>query len=60
MYWDGLVYDGIKPDKGILVASEHPNSVINLLQIVNTMCDTNGNNYNFEAKTWQDLGIDIT
>lgn len=60
MYWDGLVYDGIKPDKGILVASEHPNSVINLLQIVNTMCDTNGNNYNFEAKTWQDLGINIT
>jgi hypothetical protein len=57
MYWDGLVYDGIKPDKGILVASEHPDSVKNLLQIVNTMCDTNGNNYNFEAKTWNDLGI---
>lgn len=59
MYWDGLVYDGIKPDKGVLVAMEHPDSVKNLLQIVNTMCDANGNNYNLEARTWKDLGIII-
>lgn len=60
MYWDGLVYDGIKPDKGILVAYNHPDSVKSLLQIVNTMSDANGNNYNLESKTWSDLGINIS
>ena len=60
MYWDGLVYDGIKPTKGILVAREHPGTVINLIQVVNTMKDTNDNNYQLEAKTWEDLGISIT
>lgn len=57
MYWDGLVYDGIKPDCGVLVASTHPKTVSELIAIVNTMKDTNGNNYNFELKTWRDLGL---
>ena len=52
MYWDGLVYDGIKPTKGILLAKEHPDSVYELINIVNTMEDANGNSYNFEATTW--------
>lgn len=60
MYWDGLVYDGIKPDRGILVASSHPKTVYELAAIVNTMKDTNGNNYNFELKTWRDLGLDYS
>lgn len=60
MYWDGLVYDCIKPNKGILVAKEHPDSVKSLIQVVNTMKDTNGDNYCFEVKTWSDLGINIT
>lgn len=59
MYWDGLVYDGIKPGKGILLAASHPDSVKELISIVNTMCDTNGNKYNFETKTWEDVGIVI-
>lgn len=59
MYWDGLVYDGIKPDKGILIASEHTDSVKSLVSIVNTMHDANGNNYNFTLKTWKDEGIII-
>ena len=59
MYWDGLVYDEIKPDFGVLVASEHPESVKNLISIVNTMSDAAGNNYNFSLKTWRDLGLDV-
>ena len=55
MYWDGLVYDGIKPDEGILVADDHPDSVLNMIQHVNLMKDANGNNYNFSAKKWSEL-----
>ena len=57
MYWDGLVYDGITPTKGFLVAKEHPETVLELINIVNTMKDANGNSYNFEAITWNSLGI---
>ena len=58
MYWDGLIYDGVTPNKGILVAQEHPDPVKNMIQIVNTMQDANGNNYNLETRTWKELGID--
>ncbi len=57
MYWDGLVYDGIIPSKGYLVAKEHSESVLDIIGIVNTMEDANGNSYNFEAITWESLGI---
>jgi hypothetical protein len=57
MYWDGLVYDGVKPNIGILVATNHPDSVKSLIAIVNTMKDTNENNYNLELKTWDELGL---
>lgn len=57
MYWDGLVYDGITPTKGVLLATTHPDSVKGLISIVNDMRDAKGNNYNFEAKTWNDVGI---
>ena len=57
MYWDGLIFDGVTPYNGILVATEHPDSVKNLIQIVNTMQDANGNNYHFEVKTWSELGL---
>ncbi|MCH5270240.1 MAG: sensor histidine kinase [Lachnospiraceae bacterium] len=59
MYWDGLVYDGITPTKGILLANTHPNSVKELISIVNNMYDAKGNKYNFETKTWQQEGIVI-
>ena len=59
MYWDGLVYDGITPTKGILLATSHPDSVKELMSIVNGMCDAKGNKYNFETKTWQQEGIII-
>ena len=59
MYWDGLVFDGITPNKGFLVAESHPASVISLIAIVNSMKDANGNNYNFGIKTWKDLGLNI-
>lgn len=59
MYWDGLVYDGITPTSGILVAKEHPDSVKSLIAVVNTMTDTNGNNYHLETKTWEELGLDV-
>ena len=57
MYWDGLVYDGISPTKGFLLAKEHPDSVLELIGIVNTMKDANGNSYNLEAKTWEQCDI---
>ena len=59
MYWDGLVYDGVIPDKGYLVAQSHPDSVASLVHIVNTMKDANGKNYNLELKQWAELGIII-
>lgn len=59
MYWDGLIFDGVTPDDGILVAAKHPDSVKNLIQIVNTMKDANGNNYHLETKTWSELGLDV-
>jgi hypothetical protein len=58
MYWDGLIVDGIQPSKGILIASGHPNSVVELVQIINQKSDPNGKNYNFELKTWKDEGIE--
>lgn len=58
MYWDGLVYDGVKPDLGILVADTHPDSVLRMIQHVNLMKDAEGRNYNIVAKTWSELGID--
>lgn len=59
MYWDGLVFDGIKPNTGYLVAKNHPASVCALMSIVNSMKDANGNNYNFDVMTWKDLGLNI-
>lgn len=58
MYWDGCVYDGKKPTKGILISTEHPDSVKDILNVLNTMQDANGDNYSFELKTWRDEGID--
>lgn len=55
MYWDGLVYDGVTPTDGILVAKNHPASVKELIEIVNKMKDADGNNYNFTTKTWDEL-----
>ena len=59
MYWDGLVFDGIKPKRGILIARQHPESVKTLIRIVNSMQDANGNNYNFITKTWDDEGVPV-
>ena len=59
MYWDGLIFDKVTPNNGILVANYHPDSVKDLIQIVNTMKDANGNNYHLEAKTWSEVGLDV-
>ena len=55
MYWDGLVYDGIVPSKGVLVADEHPQSVKDMIRVVNDMKDQHGNQYQFECSTWEKL-----
>lgn len=57
MYWDGCALDGIQPTQGILIASTHPDSVIQLVALVNQLMDFNGKNYAFEIKTWNDEGI---
>lgn len=59
MYWDGCVCDGIRPTNGILVAKEHPKTVIDIISVINAMTDANGNNYNFEARTWKDEGLNL-
>jgi hypothetical protein len=58
MYWDGCIIDNHNPVEGILIGSEHPDSVYSLVATVNSMTDANGNNYNFTIKTWRDEGID--
>lgn len=58
MYWDGCIADGITPDVGILIASNHPQSVLDMIKMSNGMADANGNPYNFVAKTWIDEGVD--
>ncbi len=58
MYWDGCVIDGIQPSEGILIASNHPQTVKDLIKYINQMKDSTGNNYNFVLKVWHDEGID--
>lgn len=58
MYWDGLLFDGIRPNKGILLAKEHPESVVNLVSLVNSMLDASGQNYCFEIKTWSEFNLE--
>ena len=58
MYWDGAVADGIAPDVGILIASNHPQSALDMVTMTNGMSDANGNPYNFVAKTWKDESAD--
>lgn len=57
MYWDGLVFDGINPKTGILIASEHPKSVQAIVDLVNNRLDDNSEKYNFIMKTWNDEGV---
>lgn len=57
MYWDGCVLDALQPTKAILICARHPQSVLDLIQLVNGMKDLGGNNYTIEAKTWKDEGI---
>jgi Histidine kinase-, DNA gyrase B-, and HSP90-like ATPase len=57
MYWDGAVSDGMKPDEGILIASEFSDAVKPVLAALNSRKDENGKKYNFSCKTWNDEGI---
>jgi len=57
MYWDGLVLDGMKVEKAILIASEHPKSVKTLAELKNEYEDQNGDKYVIELRTWRDEGI---
>ena len=59
MYWDGLVYENMRPNKGVLLGNSHPESVKKMVEFVNKMKDANGNNYNFELMTWEEKGIPI-
>lgn len=57
MYWDGAVADGIKPVEGILLASSFSQGVLNILRVLNSRKDQNGNRYSLISKTWQQEGI---
>ena len=43
--------------KRILISAEHPKSVKDILAVLNTMQDANGDTYNFVLKTWKEEGI---
>ncbi len=62
MYWDGFVYDNPHSKnsvkEGILIASEHPDSLREIIPYINQMKDQKGNNYNIVLKTWKEEGID--
>lgn len=57
MYWDGLVADGKRPKKGILISSEHPDSVVDLIAQMNMRIDASGSNYYLVTERWTDEGI---
>lgn len=59
MYWDGAVADSLTPDEGILLASTFAPGVEDIIEILNSREDENGNVYNFTKKKWIDEGIDI-
>jgi len=58
MYWDGASLDGVRPTLGILIASEHPESVKTMIDHLNSMRDATGEPYKFQMKLWRDEGID--
>jgi hypothetical protein len=60
MYWDGAALDGLGPTEGVLIASEHPDSVTIMVNHLNQMSDINGNTYNFKTKIWRDEGIEYS
>lgn len=57
LYWDGLVFDGIKPKVARLITKCAPQIVLDIIRNLNTLQDAWGNNYCFEHVTWEDEGI---
>ena len=57
LYWDGFVFDGIQPSKGILISVEYPDSEKQIIQAVNQRRDAKGVNYDIELETWKDEGL---
>lgn len=57
MYWDGLVYDGLRPTKAILISASHPDSVKAIIAEINKMTDATGRHYSFTTETWKDEGV---
>ena len=57
MYWDGLVFDGSRPKQAVLIAAEHPDSVQQIVSVINTMNDATGSPYNLLIKTWHEENI---
>jgi hypothetical protein len=59
MYWDGYVFDngGNPPKSGVLVGKDAPDSVNNMIRIINENEDFSGNNYKIEFKKLDSFGI---
>ena len=63
MYWDGYVYDqqqlgnNVSPSQARLIAPSHPSWAADVVENINQQKDSNENKYNFELKTYDDLGI---
>ena len=57
MYWDGALFDGLKPTEGILLADDFSPGVKPILEYLNNVKDQTGVNYNFKLKTWKDEDV---
>lgn len=60
MYWDGLVFDGIEPSEGILIASSLSDGAKKMMDHFNKRKDSNGKHYNLSFKTWADEAVDYS
>ena len=57
MYWDGLVFDGVRPNRGMLIASQFGNGVEEVRLLLNSRLDHEGIRYNFETITWHEKQV---
>lgn len=57
MYYDGCIADGMAMHEAVLIAHHHPQTVKDLLSVLNRQKDQKGNPYHFVLTTWAEEGI---
>lgn len=59
MYRKGCLVDGIAADEAVLVAREHPQSVLNMIKFYNDEAAGAGSSFRFRVTTWDAEGISL-